>query len=221
MRSSRDTNHPKMWSRQPEIFNAKFKRKPKEWTIEDIHELWLRTEKRADIMRSKSRKIWHDVIEAMQPGDEEPFKLYFEEDDCTYVYEFSWTTAFNSYGVSNSLLNFSENPKIARDEKIEFLINNEEACKWGEIYRKNKKNQSRLHHIVKGAMVEMISDKLYEHFKDNEERPTGIFKISISDKHYYIRASGDGLVYKNYGVKYEFQGEVLDNDIKLSGNLVY
>lgn len=209
-----------MWAFQSDLFEYRFKRKCKEWTIEDVHALWLKACERTEKRKAVSRELYDRIVEEMAPGHKKNFKIYQDdpEVDYTYEYSFRWDDGWNGYGVSSNTVKFSDDTKIARDEKIDFLIANEKAYKWGRLYSQDQKNRPKFHFIVMEVLFKMIENKLREHFKNSDDTPKPIFKIAISDKQYYIIASGDGLHFKNNYVKFEFGGEVEENEIKLEGN---
>ena len=204
----------------PDMFEYKFGRKPKDWTLEEVHDLWLRATKRYHKKRDVSRALWKEIVDTFSEGDKETFHLYHEDEEGTInKFRFSWSTSWDGYGCSRDWgLEFSKNPKVARDEKIDFIINNEKAFEYGKRYYENEKIKNTLHAIVGSIMWEMIDHKLREHFKSVEEKPKSIFQINIGDKKYYIHASGDGLLVKNSYTKFEFGNEVVDEVIKLEGS---
>ena len=211
---------PSVWAFQPDLFEYRFNRKCKERTIEDVHALWLKVCERTEKRKAVSRKLYDRIVKEMAPTPKANFKIYQDdpEVDYTYEYSFRWSDGWDGYGVSSNIVKFSEDVKKAREEKIDFLIANEEAYKWGELYSQDQKTRPKFHFIVMNVLFKMIESKLREKFKNSEVRPNPIFKIAISDKQYYIMTSGDGLHFKNNYVKFEFGGEVVeDSEIKLEG----
>jgi hypothetical protein len=51
------------------FFEFKFKRKPKNWTIEQVHELWLRAKERTNQRRSELKKCINDIKKFVKPDD--------------------------------------------------------------------------------------------------------------------------------------------------------
>jgi hypothetical protein len=208
----------------PEEFKEKFGRMPKVWTIEEVHDLWLRTLERYNKKRDITRALWNEIIKGMSPEEKEPFSIYYEDNEENKItkYTFSWSESWDGYGVSTDWngIKFSDNPKKAREEKIDFIINNEKAFEYGERYHKvQEENKEILSWIVQETLFNMIDEKLREHFKNTDEKPKQVFKIKISDKQYYITASGDGLHSKRAWTKFEFGGAVEEGEIKLEGSL--
>lgn len=207
---------PRMWFEQEYLFEQIFKRKPKVWTLEKIHDLWLRTSNRKERRLNKTRKLWKDIIADMGNSKKEAFSIYHEnENGETYEYNFSCSNLTDDYGCSSGLVKFSDDINKAREEQIDFLLANEKAYEWGDLYKKDASEKQRFHYVVESIFFRMIEEKLMSHFKNSDVRPKETFRISIGGKEYYIKASGDGLYTKKYYVKYEFAGAVENNPLEL------
>lgn len=189
------------------MFGFKFNREPKIWTIEEVHDLWIRSCERAVKRGKESTKVYNEVINEI-PKIGNYKKIYYTIDGKVYEYSFSWSSSFKSYGYSSNQVRFSENKVIARGEKIDFILSNEKAFELGERYRKAKKLECSVQRRVKSIMCEMVCDKLKEVYKD--KFPPDITQVNIGDKKYYFAVDDQNRY--DY-LQFHYKGEVQDNTI--------
>lgn len=184
---------------QEELFKFRFKREPKKWTIEDVHELWLRTLTRADEVRSVITSIRKKITKEIKPNERGQYIVYCDSGfyGRTEKIEFSWHNDWRSYGISRDLLEFSKDIKLARQEKIDFLIQNERAFELGSEYNEACKYQSNINYKVGHILNEMVQDKLRKYFKDIDSNPPKVLTIKIGDYEYYVK-SDEQHRYGNY-----------------------
>jgi len=201
--------------KNPEMFEYRFGRKPKMWTIEQLHELWLRTLERADKRQIVFSACYDEIIKKIPANQDDKKIVYYKHEGRPELqqYVFSKGNYYDGYGYSSDIVKFSKDVKKARDEKIDFIIANKKAYDLGQKFQDLQKYRCNLHHFVKMFMVDMIVKKLREHFEESNITPKDIFKISISNQEYYIRCK-DIHGYRHY--EFEFLNEVTNESIKMS-----
>jgi hypothetical protein len=196
-----------------EFFKLKFKREPKVWTIEGVHDLYLKALDR----HNKRLKLWIDcvnrIVNETHEFEKDKRKIFFTKDGKIYQRVLNKNLEYNSWGVcSPDLVKFSSNSTIVdRNEKLEFLLSNEKAFELGELYESLQGNTRHLHLRVKQVLSEMVQDKLREKFK-NTESPN-MLTILIGEKRYYVVCDDQyrrSRIYK----KFELLNEVTE-EIKL------
>ena len=161
-------NRVKFNQYESELFNFRFKRDPKIWSVEQVQDLWIRSKERARKRSLISSKVYDEIISEIPKNDKGCKLVYFSEDDTLYQYSFNWSTSFKSWGYSWNQVRFSDNKTISRDEKIDFILsNNKKAFELGEKYRDAKKLECKLQRRVLSIMCDMIENKLKEVYKDN------------------------------------------------------
>jgi len=197
----------------PEFFILKFKRKPKVWTIESIHELWMRVSERGNKQRNRLREVTNEIVSKIpKQGDSRYSKqvVYcsIPGSDKIKTYSFSYHHDFRSYGVSEDRLSFSTDKVKGREEKIDFLLNNELAFELGEKYQEAKRYTSDLQYVVEHILWEMIYDELRKKYKD--EFPPNVIVVSISDRKYYVTVEDK----YGYYLKFKWQMEVTNDVVK-------
>lgn len=176
-----------MWNAE---FEKKFKRKPKIWTIEKIHDLWVKACHRSSVRNNIISEYTNRIIKEIPKNSKGEHIVYFRHKkypEEIMQYSFSYHDGFKSYGMSTS----NTNAKLmTREEKLDFFLTNEKAFEMGQEYYKIKKmygrNPTHLQYIVQKIMWELIEDKLRKHFKGLNITPSDIFIIDISDKKYYV-----------------------------------
>lgn len=200
--------------RHPEMTELRFNRKAKMWTIEQLHELWLRTCERHAKWKLTSHLCYDEIIKKIPKNADGEIIAYFKTEyyDDLMQYTFSYSSTFNSYAYHSSKVEFSKDIKKARDEKIDFIIANDIAYKLGQKYYDLQKYNSSHHWFVKKVMMDCIQDKLRKQFKDSDTKPPDVLIISISDKKYYLKVT-DPHNYRYY--EFELCNEVSDEFIKM------
>jgi hypothetical protein len=110
-----------------------------------------------------------------------------------FKYRFTLANAYfrsrdvDSYGVNTDTLDFSKDPVQARNEKIEFILNNEKGFEMGEKYRQLDKMLSYLHYNIFDLLWYEVEEFLRKKFKDIKYFREDVIKINISDKIYYAQ----------------------------------
>jgi hypothetical protein len=203
----------RFWGNNTDLFRFKFKREPKVWSIEKIHDLYLMALDR----HNKRLDLWIDcvnrVVNETNEFEKDKRKIFFSKDGKIYQRVLSRYYEYDSWGVgSPELVKFSSSSTLVdRNEKLEFLLSNEKAFELGELYESLQGNTKHLHLYVKQILSEMVQNKLREKFK-NIDSPE-MLTISIAEKRYYVRCDDQtrrSRVYK----KFELLNQVT-NEIKL------
>ena len=154
-------NYLKFWGNS-DLFRLKFKRDPKAWSIDEVHDLYLGALDR----HNKRLKLWIDcvdrIVKETNEFEKDKRKIFFTRDGKIYQRELSRYQEYDSWGVgSPELVKFSSNSTLVdRNEKLEFLLSNEKAFELGELYESLKGNTRHLHLRVKQILSEMVQDKL-------------------------------------------------------------
>ena len=101
--------------KSPELFKYRFKRSPKFWSIEELHDLYLRTKERAANRSTISRNIVNRIIEEVIPTETSrsnvTYQVYFSQKtkDKTYLRQYEITTnksksIYGSFVIPNLIL---------------------------------------------------------------------------------------------------------------------
>lgn len=204
------------WPDSDEMFTKRFKRKMKVWTIESIHELWERACVRAGKRQSESSDYLQEIVKEVPKNDRGEHVVYFkqkgDENGRIFQYKISYHKDWKGYGVSTDLLEFSKDKVQGRDEKITFLLTNQEAFEMGQKYHELNLMKTNLQHRVKHILWEMVEDKLRDHYKKIDQNPPDISIIEIGGSKYYVKVDEQ----HRYGwLKFHWAGCVTDDTIKL------
>jgi hypothetical protein len=197
----------------PDLFKFKFGRQPRVWTIDEVHDLYLKALDR----HNKRLKLWIDcvnrIVNETNEFEKNKRKIFFTKGGKFYQRVLSKNHDYNSWGVQSAdLVKFSLDKTIHnRNEKLEFLLSNEKAFELGELYESLQGRTKHLHLYVKQILSEMVQDKLRLKFKDCES--PRILTVTISDKRYYVECDDQHRRSKIYK-KFELLNEVTE-EIKL------
>lgn len=198
----------------PEIFKYKFKREPKVWTIDQIHDLWERACVRAGKRQSESSAYLREIVKEVPKGANGEHIAYFKREGDVRIsrFKFSYHRDFKSYGVSTDTLEFSKDIVKGRDEKIDFLLTNQRAFEMGQKYYELQKMLTNYQYRVKQILWEMVESKLQDHYKKLDKNPPDISIIEIGGSKYYVQVDDQN----RYGyLKFHLRGCVSNDTIKL------
>jgi len=198
----------------PEIFERKFNRKPKSWTVEQLHDLYLRAKERAEKRWDKTQKIMDEIQKEIFSHDNKT-KVYFYQTlrGETYLrnYEFNWKGLYNKY-TSYSI----GDPKLNnREERLDFLIANVRAFELGQEFYESKTLDDmawRTMWKVKDIFWQVLERKLRFLYKDKVVKETLI--IEVSGHKYFVHVD-NGHGYPSFRLQNEFDGEIT----KVSGTI--
>lgn len=175
-------------------YEIKFGRKPKQWTIEMVHDLWIRAKIRSDKKRQDVIDCIDEIIKTVKPldknyrGDDE-YRVFYTSGKNTCYYTVS-KSRLGGYGYSNDILKFKN-----RDDKLSFLLSNKNAFELGQKFHELTKLCSYQHGRVARILSDMLNTYLRNNFKDYGNE---VMTIKISDKSYYIKADSSNYPYKNF-----------------------
>ncbi len=205
-------NYQRFWGNS-DLFKLKFKREAKVWTIDEVHELYLKSLKRHSVRQKLVVDCVNRIIDEVQEFEKDKRKVYFNREGKIYQRELSKNSEYDSWGIrSADLVNFnSDKTIINRNEKLEFLLSNEKAFELGELYESLQGNTKHYHLRIREILSEMIEDKLRFIFKEKEA--PNILTVSIGDKKYYVQCD-DQYRYSRVYKKFKLLNEVTE-DIKL------
>ena len=103
-----------------EKYREKFGRSPKQWTIESLHDLWIRSKKRSDKLH---RDIWQYIEKIAEtiPANDGKHIAYFNQNNTLRGYVIEWNESHKTY--STHTISVSEFK--SRDERIDFFVSTE------------------------------------------------------------------------------------------------
>ncbi len=192
----------------PDIFEYRFGRKPKIWSIEQLHDLYLRTKER----HNKRREIHNEIIEKIATeihSDHREYLVYFYQtaNDKTYLRQYSlkWNDNYNGYSYS---LN---DPKLkSREERLDFVLANTRAFELGqEFYESNRLRDmsNKTMWVVREIMWSEIEKRLKDIYP--KYCPEKVLVISIGDFKYFVSVD-NGYGYPSYKLLDEYDGKIVN-----------
>lgn len=174
-----------------DLFKYKFNREPKQWSIEDVHKLWLKTKERD----KKYRDIYLNIIDEINnviPGDKKDV-YYYDDNNRLMKYSLFFDKRFKSWLVSKSVVSLKN-----REEKLNFFLANNQNIELGQkIYNANKFTSGRLRYVSFYILNKLVSDELRKKFKSLDIEPPISFTIKLNDIEYIVNTLND-----NYHTSY-------------------
>ena len=207
----------------PDQFEYKFKRKPKMWSLEQLHDLYLKATERA-ASRWKDLENIMDVISKEIPlydnypnGSEHI--VHFTQDGVMRMITLKYDSRYGSYSRG---IRDIEHPKN-RTDKLNYLFTqpSERSIELGEEYRRLEKLQSGAYnsmHLVRGALVNHAQTMLNEKIKGLPPiQVPDSYIVKIGSKEYIFRIDDKYNFYSSY--KFIMMNEVTDKClVSLSGS---
>jgi hypothetical protein len=174
-------------------FECKFNRNPKTWSFKELHELYLRAKERAD----RRRKDFSEFIDKIINDDsmdtsEKAIEIYFDRDGIAWKYSIRKDDHFG-WAYSTDRVSFSvKDIVLAREQKINFILNNKRKFELGEELRRLEKMKSVFDRHVFGIIEEAVNEKLCEKFKKvkNHLIPK-VIKADLGGTIYYVALTKD------------------------------
>lgn len=213
-RTNLGVNFERAWE-----FEMKFKREPRQWSFEQLHDLYVRAKERAVKRRKEFSDFIDYIIEVTEPNEKGEHLVYFNinsSEHTTYRYclrkdsEFGWS-------YSTDRVSFSKDTVLARNEKIEFLLNNETRFELGEKLKKLEKMKSSFDHHIFYIIGDAVNDKLCKKFKNvkNHDVPK-VLKVKISDITYYValtkESRSSGYNWKSFEILGQEDNSIIELD---------
>jgi hypothetical protein len=164
------------------MFEYRFKRKPKVWTVHEVHNLWMRAKSRNSKRRKEFDRYLNWITTNVKPNNGKNWIIYYSD---TSFYELE---NHYKYGLTHRT-GYSKND---RNSKIDSIITQSETIEIGKKLKYLERLISRAGSVVKSHL-----DRLIEKEKDVKklrEKSWGhgvkdIF-IRIDDRVYLYRLEG-------------------------------
>jgi hypothetical protein len=177
-------------------FEYKFRRKAKVWTIEMVHDLWLRAKDRGEYRRKDLTDCIDEIVNTIEPTNknhrQDPeYRVYYNSGKNICYYNISKSSLGFGYGYSRDMVKFG-----TRDEKLTFLLANQTAFDLGEKMRRLEKLCSNQHYRVKDILNKMIEENLRKKLTDYDRNDVII--VQISDKSYFVKIDSSHFPYKSF-----------------------
>ena len=115
----------------------------KKRTIWELHSIYKRLRERSYILREKRKAIVEEsakILTVTQKWNKDYITLYLTKGGKIYSWNFTWEEEYETWSRSSNLLKFEGSKESIRDDKINFLLNNELAFELGEKYQKLQDN---------------------------------------------------------------------------------
>lgn len=190
----------------PDVFFKKFKRKFKQWTIDELHDLWMRASNRAAIRQKEKSDFIDTIVERIPKDSRGRHIVYFHhrnDIDNVHQYEFSWHEDWRSYGISQNRLKMD-----TRDDKLSFIIDNDIKFEFGQKYHHLDFMSCKVQYYVKDILWKVVEKELVEKFKG--KTPPDIFILKIGSKKYFIELDEQHRYgYLRFHMKNEYVGETI------------
>lgn len=161
--------------------------KPRVKTLEYVHDLWLRSSERCQKQQAYISSVIDEIVTTIPKNTKGEWVAYFKLRGIFYSYNISYNREFRSHVYSTRRVEFNEDLAVSRNEKLEFILANEEAFRLGEKLKLAEKYRSNKSYMVKSKMHDMIEDKLRAHFRATGTLPKDITIVEIGDKKYYAK----------------------------------
>lgn len=189
----------------PELFEYRFKRKPKNWSIEKLHNLYLEANSRYKDSQKKLVDLISVISKNIPVDHKNRHVVYFTQNKNMRQYEFEYMEEYDSYSYS-----INETKLNTRESRLEFILNNEKAMELGEKFRKTshiRDCNSRSMWKVKEVLFREIEKKLRKKIDSHDKRKA--ITIRIGEKKYIMMVDGNPN-YKTFQLLDEYDGNIIE-----------
>ena len=169
----------------------RFKRPQKEWSVVDMHRLYIRALERSNKRQKEFSEHLDKIMEEIPASKDNNYgrdghrKVYYiqkvKDIEYTHSYSLSYMREYKTIGFSRDTINFS---KMNRIEKCEFVLNNEKAFELGQKMFELEKLKSYLHGVVFREIKEIVEEKIRNDYKD--EVIPNILSLEIDGYNYTV-----------------------------------
>lgn len=167
-------------------FELKFGRDPKEWTFDKLMSLYHSAKERADKRRKAFSDMIEKTIEELVPDEQGYVKAYFYIDEKAYSYNLRKDAGFGWCYSKGKVAFAAKDAVLKRDQKVEFLLENQKRFELGEELRRLEKMKSSFDRHVFGIIEEAVDEKLCAIFKKTKNHLVPrVIKIDLGGEIYY------------------------------------
>ena len=178
--------------RNADYFEWKFKRRPRQRTISEVHNLYIRAMERSEKKSKEIMDCIDEIVREIPPTTannsryNDKYITYFYSDNVLYQYSMGYEENYDSYSTSYDRVKFDEGSvEEIRDKKIHFILNNQKALELGEKYKRLSAANKYLHYNVREAFEVMIVEYLEKKFKDTKAINTPkVIPVIVDNKKY-------------------------------------
>ena len=188
----------------PQRFIQKYKRPPKYWTLEQLHDLWIKIEERYIKKRTPFNELFNKITTTVKPNEDGQIILYCNNGENMYIFTMDWH--YGSYAYHKEV-----NKQTTRGDKLNYLIATDEENAMGEAFDELAGgffNRMLLKSKVKEIFWEEVYTSLREKWKRTKttnNTPPAAFIFCIGSKKYIINTI------EQYGyIKFDYRGEYLE-----------
>ena len=196
-----------------DLYETRFGRKPKIWTPEQLMVLYKNSKERSKKRQKAISDVIYQAIENIKPNQNGFVCLYTYDKDGDIIVHNLREDKDYGWGWSQNRLTFSKDEVKCRDEKINFLLENELAFELGEELNKRDRMRSSIHSYVMQAIKEVVNTRLRQEFK---KTPFGdipkIMTIDFGGTEFYASLdTNSNSSWRNF----ELLGQVKEKTIKI------
>lgn len=178
----------------------KYGRAPKQWTIDSLHELWLKSKERYD---QRNRDIWQyveEITKVIPKNHRDEHLVYYTQKEQIRAYVIRYESTFRGPSIGHQDMKFE-----TREDRLEFLLTTELNFEMGQELKRRRDLETRLHWLVFEVLWEKVEESLRQKFKN--QRPENAFVMEIGGKKYIIKTED------RYGSYYKFKLECEYNEV--------
>jgi hypothetical protein len=190
-----------------EFFKAIYGREPKNWSITDLNDLYLKLKTRSDSRWNDFRNFIYDVIFKELEEYEGKIHVYYYQNDDLRGFEIHKR---KDYGFSYT---FDDPTFKTREERLKFLLNSDpKNLELGQEFYRLKKLDS-LASSSMWKVKSILADEIHKHLRDVKDK--SIFKdksfitINISGIKYVVKI--ENTHYDNY-FRFTWDGETVNQN---------
>jgi hypothetical protein len=195
-------------------FECKFDREPKEWSLDELYDLYLRAKERADKRNLDFTNHIKNIIESVEPNNGY-HEVYFNVNGWVMKYQIS-KPDYSDWAYSTNRVEFSKDVVKGREEKIDFILGKEIQFELGVEMKRLEKMRSNFHRHIFCIISDVIDEKLNKKYKGvrNFDIPK-VLKVDIGGVIHYVALDKQSRDHSYNWKRFEIIGKEDNEIIKL------
>ena len=173
-------------------FELKFGRSPKQWSFKNLYDLYIRAKERSEKRQKDLSKIIKKICDEIEPSSNGRINVFYYHGDNVNYFSINKDIDYG-WSYSTNTVNFTNDNKVKnREDKIDFLLNNERKFELGEEMYRLERLRSYLHLHVFQIIETSVNEQLCEKFKNvkNHLVPK-VLKVDIGGNLFYVTLDKD------------------------------
>jgi hypothetical protein len=163
-------------------FRFIYKREPKTWSIQEVHDLWVKAKQRNNNLRKRFNDFIDSIPNQVEQNSDGNYILYYNINNSVQCIILNFKGRFGGWSYHTRSIDEKD-----RDLTLRYWISDDKITELGNEFIRLERNRGfRLEAIVNNILSEMIDQHFRKYFENLKKYPPETFIVNISDKSYIV-----------------------------------